>query len=229
MAHDDESPENETPDAVPPAAEVTPEAAEPQAAPEAVAEQPAVEAGTPIAEVAAEPGLDSAEGVEGSSGEEAEGLAHGLDIGGEAAVEEIRVPLIVRGRLDKDGTAMGTGRRKTAVARVRLKRGTGKFTVNNRQLDDFFCIERDRLMLEAPLRVADMLGQVDVWVRVSGGGTSGQAGAIILGIARALQALNPELHGKLSDGGFLTRDDRMVERKKYGHKKARRSFQFSKR
>jgi len=249
MAHDDESPENETPETAPPAAEVTPEAAEPQvtpeaaaapevvapeaeAAPEVAAEQPAAEPVAPVAESAAEPGLDAAEAssAEEASTEESADLAHGLDIGGEAAAEEvIRVPLIVRGRLDKDGTAMGTGRRKTAVARVRLKKGTGKFVVNDRPVEEFFCIERDRLILLAPLRVADMLGQVDVWVRVKGGGTSGQAGAIILGIARALQALNPELHGKLSDGGFLTRDDRMVERKKYGHKKARRSFQFSKR
>ena len=96
-------------------------------------------------------------------------------------------------------------------------------------MSEFFCIERDRLTVEAPLRATDKLGQVDVWVRVHGGGTTGQAGAIVLGIARALEALNPSLHATLSEGSFLTRDSRMVERKKYGFKKARRSFQFSKR
>jgi small subunit ribosomal protein S9 len=96
-------------------------------------------------------------------------------------------------------------------------------------LDEFFCGERDRATVESPLRATEKLGQVDVWVRVKGGGTTGQAGAILLGIARALEAMNPSLHGVLSDGGFMTRDSRMVERKHYGYKKARRSFQFSKR
>jgi small subunit ribosomal protein S9 len=136
---------------------------------------------------------------------------------------------VVRGKIDRFGVAMGTGRRKTAVARVRIQRGNGKMTVNNRTLEDYFPVERDRLMIEAPLKTTDSLGKVDIWVRVSGGGPTGQAGAVILGIARALQALNPDLHHALADGGFLTRDGRMVERKKYGFKKARRSFQFSKR
>jgi small subunit ribosomal protein S9 len=136
---------------------------------------------------------------------------------------------VVRGRIDRFGVAMGTGRRKTAVARVRIKNGSGKMTVNGRSLEDFFRIERDRAMIEQPLRATDMLGKVDVWVRVDGGGTTGQTGALVLGIARALQVLNPGLHGSLATGGFLTRDGRMVERKKYGKKKARRSFQFSKR
>jgi len=135
-----------------------------------------------------------------------------------------------RGRLDRFGVAMGTGRRKTSVARVRLSsNGTGKFTVNNRPMEEYFCVERDRADVQAPLRVSEKLGTVDVWVRVEGGGTTGQAGAIVLGIARALEAINPALHVTLADGGFLTRDSRMVERKKFGFKKARRSFQFSKR
>jgi small subunit ribosomal protein S9 len=136
---------------------------------------------------------------------------------------------IVRGRIDRFGVAMGTGRRKTSVARVRLKNGKGDLTINDRALDEYFPTERDRNSVLSPLRATGMEGKVDIWVRVNGGGTTGQAGAILLGIARALQALNPELHGKLSDGGYLTRDGRMVERKKYGYKKARRSFQFSKR
>ena len=93
----------------------------------------------------------------------------------------------------------------------------------------FFPLERDQKMIEAPLVATEMAGKVDVWVRVKGGGPTGQTGATVLGIARALQAKDHSLHPRLSDGGFLTRDGRMVERKKYGHKKARRSFQFSKR
>lgn len=135
----------------------------------------------------------------------------------------------VRGRIDRFGAAMGTGRRKTSVARVRMQRGSGKLTINNRTLDDYFRVERNRALVEGPLLAADMLGKVDIWVRTQGGGTTGQVGAIVLGIARALQAMDPGLHPRLSEGGFLTRDGRMVERKKYGRKKARRSFQFSKR
>lgn len=157
------------------------------------------------------------------------GGAVALDIGSEAAAAPLRAPQTLRGRVLKDGTAIGTGRRKTGVARVRIKKGSGKFVINGRDLEDFFKSIQNRLIVESPLRSCEMLGQVDVWVRAEGGGTTGQAGAIMLGIARALQAMNPELHGALSDGGYLTRDGRMVERKKYGHRKARRSFQFSKR
>lgn len=158
-----------------------------------------------------------------------ESVAAGLDIGSATPETAPRVPMTIRGRIDKHGTAMGTGRRKTAVARVRLKKGSGTITVNDRPFEEYFPVERQRLMIQAPLSATGMLGKVDIAVRASGGGVNGQAGAMILGIARAIQALEPEQHGPLSDGGFLTRDDRMVERKKYGHKKARRSFQFSKR
>ncbi|MBI3861757.1 MAG: 30S ribosomal protein S9 [Planctomycetia bacterium] len=158
-------------------------------------------------------------------------VAEGLDIGSQApeAAAEPRLPHIVRGRIEADGTAVSTGRRKTAVARVRVRKGNGKITVNGREFEDYFPVERHRLLIEAPLKATGVYGQVDIWVRANGGGVNGQAGAVILGVARAIQALHPEQHGALSDGGFLTRDDRMVERKKYGHRKARRSFQFSKR
>lgn len=156
-------------------------------------------------------------------------VAAGLDIGSGAVEPQVRLPSMIRGKVDKQGTALGTGRRKTAVARVRLRKGNGTITVNDRSFEEYFPVERQRLIIEAPLKATGLFGKVDVWVRASGGGVNGQAGAIILGIARAIQALEPEQHGTLSDGGFLTRDDRMVERKKYGHKKARRSFQFSKR
>ena len=140
-----------------------------------------------------------------------------------------RQPALIRGKIDRHGVAIGTGRRKTAVARVRITDGDGGMTINGRALDNYFQIERDRLLIEAPLKATETFGSVNVWVRVNGGGPTGQAGAIVLGIARALQAKNPNLHEALSDGGYLTRDGRMVERKKYGYKKARKSFQFSKR
>jgi small subunit ribosomal protein S9 len=155
-----------------------------------------------------------------------------LTLGSGAPAEATAEPKVapkVRGRIDRFGVAMGTGRRKTAVARVRIQRGDGKLTINNRKLEDYFRVERNRALVEGPLLATDTLGKVDIWVRTQGGGTTGQVGAIVLGIARALQAMDPSLHGKLSEGGLLTRDGRMVERKKYGRKKARRSFQFSKR
>ncbi len=151
-----------------------------------------------------------------------------LEIGSEADEYERSSPA-VRGHVDKFGVAMGTGRRKTAVARVRISDGSGKVTINDRDLEDFFRIERDRQMVLAPLEATGTRKSVDVWVRVVGGGPTGQTGAVVLGIARALQAKNPDLHHQLGEGNFLTRDGRMVERKKYGYKKARRSFQFSKR
>lgn len=139
-------------------------------------------------------------------------------------------PVITRGKLDRFGNAWGTGRRKTAVARVKVSPGgSGAFQVNGRPVGEYFCVERDRESVEFPLKATEKLGTVDISVNVKGGGTTGQAGAIILGLARALEALNPSLHQTLGDNGFLTRDSRMVERKKYGYKKARRSFQFSKR
>ena len=144
-------------------------------------------------------------------------------------LEESKIPQLIRGKIDKFGVAMGTGRRKTSVARVRVKDGDGQLVINGQTLDRYFKIERDRLMVVAPLKSTGTYGSVDVWVRVHGGGTTGQTGAVVLGIARALQARQPELHEVLSEGGFLTRDGRMVERKKYGYKKARKSFQFSKR
>ena len=161
-------------------------------------------------------------------------LASGLNIGSEAAetAEEGEVPQyepMIRGKIDRFGVAWGTGRRKTSVARVRIKDGKGSFKVNGRDVDDYFPVERDRAKVRAPLKVTEMLGKVDIEVSVNGGGLTGQTGAVVLGIARALQAKNPQLHHTLSDGDFLTRDSRMVERKKYGKKGARRSFQFSKR
>ena len=132
-------------------------------------------------------------------------------------------------KLDKQGRAYATGKRKNAVARVWIKRGTGKITVNNREIEVFFARPVLRMMINQPLGVANRNGQYDVICRVSGGGLSGQAGAVRHGLSKALTYFEPELRTVLKRGGFLTRDSRVVERKKYGKRKARRSFQFSKR
>ena len=123
----------------------------------------------------------------------------------------------------------GTGRRKTAVARVRIREGSGKFLINKLEVDAYFTEETQRSDVRAPLRVTEMGERVDVFVNVKGSGKNSQSGAVRLGLARALAEHRPDLLPVLRDGDFLTRDARMVERKKYGHKKARRSFQFSKR
>jgi len=123
----------------------------------------------------------------------------------------------------------GTGRRKTAVARVRIREGTGKFVVNKLEADAYFPLEIQRNDVRAPMTSTEMGGRLDVFVNVCGSGKHSQSGAVALGLARALKELRPDLEASLRDNGFLTRDARMVERKKYGHKKARKSFQFSKR
>ena len=132
-------------------------------------------------------------------------------------------------KLDKLGRAYATGKRKNAVARVWLKRGTGKITVNARSLEVYFARPVLRMLLNQPLVVTKRQTQYDVIITCAGGGLSGQAGAVRHGIAKALTYFEPELRAVLKPEGFLTRDSRVVERKKYGKKKARRSFQFSKR
>ncbi|MBQ3664356.1 MAG: 30S ribosomal protein S9 [Clostridia bacterium] len=124
---------------------------------------------------------------------------------------------------------LGTGRRKKSVARVRLLPGKGEISVNKRDLDDYFGLETLKMIVRAPLVLTDTLSKYDVYANVYGGGTTGQAGAIRHGISRALLKVQPELRGTLKKAGFLTRDPRMKERKKYGLKAARRAPQFSKR
>ncbi len=129
----------------------------------------------------------------------------------------------------KELITYGTGRRKNAVARVWIKRGTGKITVNGKEFEEYFARPVLRMIINQPFAVIDRVGSFDITCTVVGGGLSGQAGAVRLGISRALDAYDAIFHKQLRKGGFLTRDSRVVERKKYGHKKARRSFQFSKR
>ena len=132
-------------------------------------------------------------------------------------------------KIDKQGRAYATGKRKNAVARVWVKPGNGKITVNTRTIEVFFARPVLRMLIQQPLVAANRQTQYDVVCTVSGGGLSGQAGAVRHGISKALTYYEPDLRGTLKRGGFLTRDSRVVERKKYGRAKARRSFQFSKR
>jgi len=129
----------------------------------------------------------------------------------------------------KYGYWWGTGRRKCAVARVRIRPGSGKLIVNKKELDDFFAREQDRKAVVAPLHTVHAENAFDVFINVKGGGTTGQAGAALLGVARALKTYDENYLQALRDGGHLTRDPRMVERKKPGQRGARRRFQFSKR
>jgi small subunit ribosomal protein S9 len=131
--------------------------------------------------------------------------------------------------IDAQGRAYATGRRKDAVARVWLKPGTGKVTVNGRDQEVFFARPTLRLIINQPFAITDREGQYDVVCTVAGGGLSGQAGAVKHGISQALSKFEPALRATVKAAGFLTRDSRVVERKKYGRAKARRSFQFSKR
>ena len=132
-------------------------------------------------------------------------------------------------KLDKQGRAYATGKRKNAVARVWIKPGSGKIVVNTKPVEQFFARPVLRMMIQQPLVVSNRATQYDIICTVSGGGLSGQAGAVRHGLSKALTYFEPDLRTALKRGGFLTRDSRVVERKKYGRAKARRSFQFSKR
>ena len=132
-------------------------------------------------------------------------------------------------KLDKQGRAYATGKRKDAVARVWVKPGAGKIEINTRAFETYFARPVLRMLIQQPIVAANRTGLYDISATVSGGGLSGQAGAVRHGISKALMAYEPDLRSALKRGGFLTRDPRVVERKKYGKAKARRSFQFSKR
>jgi len=223
-----ETPETEAPaeaeaTAAPAETAETPEAAEAEA-PEAVeagpAEAPAAEAAAPQAR----------EGREG--GRDRDGRREKLEETNKDGVETQgpQIQAILREQqLDKQGRAYATGRRKDAVARVWLKPGSGKIVVNGRDQEVYFARPTLRLIINQVFDVADRKGQYDVVATVSGGGLSGQAGAVRHGISTALTRYEPALRSAVKREGFLTRDPRVVERKKYGKAKARRSFQFSKR
>ena len=146
---------------------------------------------------------------------------------GGAVVTEESVP--AEPKIDEHGRAYATGKRKNAVARVWIKRGNGKIVVNGKDQEQYFARPVLRMLLQQPLETAERVNEFDVFATVTGGGLSGQAGAVRHGISKALTLFEPGLRPVLKANGFLTRDSRVVERKKYGRKKARRSFQFSKR
>jgi small subunit ribosomal protein S9 len=150
------------------------------------------------------------------------------DLGAAATPVQPAAPVHVQ-KLDKEGRAYATGKRKNAIARVWVKPGSGKITVNGKDFNVFFARPVLQMILQQPIVAAARKDQYDIVATVSGGGLSGQAGAVRHGISQALTHYEPELRGVLKKGGFLTRDSRVVERKKYGKAKARRSFQFSKR
>lgn len=153
-------------------------------------------------------------------------LRHAMNAAQPAQEAEPEAP---KQKLDDQGRAYATGKRKNAVARVWLKPGSGKIEVNGRESPVYFARPVLRMMMNQPFEVSNRIGQYDVVCTVIGGGLSGQAGAVRHGISKALTYYEPDLRPVLKSGGFLTRDSRVVERKKYGKAKARRSFQFSKR
>jgi small subunit ribosomal protein S9 len=150
------------------------------------------------------------------------------DLGETPAAAAEAAPVHVQ-KLDDHGRAYATGKRKDAVARVWIKPGNGRITINKREYEKYFARPVLQLILRQPLELVERMDQYDIIATVKGGGLSGQAGAVRHGISKALTYYEPELRGPLKKGGFLTRDSRVVERKKYGKAKARRSFQFSKR
>ena len=150
------------------------------------------------------------------------------DLGQQVETVQAEAPVYTK-RTDAQGRAYATGKRKDAVARVWIKPGPGTITVNERPVERYFARPVLRMIIQQPLELVQRAGQYDVVVSVAGGGLSGQAGAVRHGISKALTYYEPDLRPSLKREGFLTRDARVVERKKYGRKKARRSFQFSKR
>jgi small subunit ribosomal protein S9 len=150
------------------------------------------------------------------------------DLGQNAQSAAPEAPKYVQ-KIDPQGRAYATGKRKDAVARVWIKPGSGKIVINGRAVEVYFARPVLRMILAQPLQIVNREGQYDIVVNVNGGGLSGQAGAVRHGLSKALTYYEPDLRGPLKKEGFLTRDARVVERKKYGKKKARRSFQFSKR
>ena len=143
--------------------------------------------------------------------------------------EKVSPYIVYERKVDAQGRAYATGKRKSAIARVWIKPGTGKITVNGKTGSAYFARPVLQMMISQPLEITNLLGRFDVWCTVKGGGLSGQAGALKHGMSKALFAFDPVLRTPLKQAGFITRDSRVVERKKYGQPKARKRFQFSKR
>lgn len=168
-----------------------------------------------------------AEETQVENASEVEGMA-ALSALTDAPAEQV-APAVIETKIDAQGRSYATGRRKNATARVWVKRGSGQIVINGRDVTQYFARPVLQMLLQQPFETAERVGEFDVIATVIGGGLSGQAGAVRHGISRALTYFEPGLRPVLKAGGFLTRDPRVVERKKYGKAKARRSFQFSKR
>ncbi|MDX1482899.1 MAG: 30S ribosomal protein S9 [Alphaproteobacteria bacterium] len=187
------------------------------------------------ASAAAQPAEEkaAAEQTEDSAAAEAEGEARTItdlaDLGTAAGTEVVEPETLPEPEIDSQGRSYATGKRKDAVARVWIKPGSGQITVNDRPAEAYFARPVLRMIISQPFAMAERVDQYDVTCTVKGGGLSGQAGAVRHGISKALTLYEPALRQPLKAGGFLTRDSRVVERKKYGRHKARRSHQFSKR
>lgn len=158
-----------------------------------------------------------------------ENLLINPDILNRTAVTTAAAPATQKATPDRGGFIWGTGRRKSSVARIRIRPGSGELKVNDKKVEEYFKLEKDRNAVHAPLNAIGGGKGFDIFITVKGGGTTGQAGAVMQGIARALKSYDPGFLPELREGGYLTRDSRMVERKKPGKAGARRSFQFSKR
>ena len=158
-----------------------------------------------------------------------EGAAAGGDDAAPPLASDGEPAISAEPKIDANGRAYATGKSKNAIARVWIKPGAGRIMVNGREFETYFARPVLQMILNQPFEVVDRIDQYDIWCTVKGGGLSGQAGAVRHGVSRALTLHEPGLRGILKKGGFLTRDSRVVERKKYGNRKARRSFQFSKR
>ena len=161
--------------------------------------------------------------------EETQTLSDLSELGEAAGTVAAEAPAPVEPKIDEQGRSYATGKRKDAVARVWIKPGSGKIEVNGREVETYFARPVLRMLINQPFQVTERTNQYDVYCTVTGGGLSGQAGAVRHGISTALIRYEPDLRPVLKKGGFLTRDSRTVERKKYGKAKARKSFQFSKR
>ena len=204
---------------------------------EQAAETPATETPETEAPKAEEAKAEDAKAEEKPAEAKAESVSDLADLGniagdapeGDAAAIAASTAPLREQELDKQGRAYATGRRKDAVARVWIKPGKGKVTVNGKEQEVYFARPTLRLIINQPFAITEREGQYDVVATVRGGGLSGQAGAVKHGISQALTKYEPELRSTVKAAGFLTRDSRVVERKKYGRAKARRSFQFSKR
>ena len=183
---------------------------------------------TQTAEVAGAAEATKASETNTAPAAQAEGMA-GLGALSETSAAPAETATPAEPKIDKQGRAYATGRRKNAIARVWIKRGTGQININGRDITTYFARPVLQMILQQPFETAERTGEFDVVATVVGGGLSGQAGAVRHGISRALTNFEPGLRSALKAGGFMTRDPRVVERKKYGKAKARRSFQFSKR